>query len=163
VTQELVWVKPVLVVMLPMFTVVVPLLVMETNWVELLLPTNWSANSSEPGDKVAPLPSPVPLSGTRAGPSEVVMVSVSGNAPTSVGANLTLMLQLAPVASELPQVVVKGYWEVSVVIELMLTAEMPPLLKVSDCAVLVCPALRSPNARELGFAVNGAKRNAKTS
>jgi len=78
------------------------------------------------------------------------IVRVAEAAPLAEGLKVTLMAQLAPAATELPQVLVSA--KLLAFVPEMATLEMPKasfpeFVKVMDCAVLVVPTARFPKAR----------------
>lgn len=87
-----------------------PELVMVTLCGALVVPTVCAGNVSDVGDRVIAAPAtPVPLNVTvRFGfrGSLLLMTKLAERAPTAVGLNRTLMLQLAPAAKVAPQLVV---------------------------------------------------------
>ncbi len=106
--QLWVWLKSRLAVMLVMLSVVLPKLVSVTDFPGLVVPTSWAAKVTPVGDKVAfgPETTPVPLReaicGLPAALSETLSAALRN--PDVVGLNVTLIVQLAPAANELPQV-----------------------------------------------------------
>ncbi len=106
--QLCVWLKSPLAVMLVMLSVVLPKLVSVTDFPGLVVPTSWAAKVTPVGDKVAfgPETTPVPLReaicGLPAALSETLSAALRN--PDVVGLNVTLIVQLAPAANELPQV-----------------------------------------------------------
>ena len=79
-----------------------------TSCAGLVVPTSWAAKVTLVGDKVAfgPETTPVPLReaicGLPAALSETLSAALRN--PDVVGLNVTLIVQLAPAANELPQV-----------------------------------------------------------
>lgn len=73
--------------------------------------------------------------------------------PPEVGENLTLTVQDAPAASELPQLLACENWLLAETDE-MVCALLPGLLMVTACAELVDPTFWSPNDRLDGEAVS---------
>ncbi len=95
--------------MLVMFNEAVPLLVRVTDCAALLVPTSWLAKVRLVGERLtagALAAVPVPVRFTVCGLSlaSSVMVIVPVRVPVAVGVKVTLMLQLAPAATALPQV-----------------------------------------------------------
>jgi hypothetical protein len=87
---------------------------------------------------------PVPESPTVCGLSEALSVAVTEalRAPVACGVNVTLMVQLAPAATDVPQVLVwaKSLMLVPVTATLVReSAALPELVSVTVCAVLVVP------------------------
>ena len=65
-----------------------------------------------------------------------VTVIVPGRLPEAVGANLMLMEQLPPAAMEAGQVLVWEYGALATML-VMVSAPVPELVSVTDCAALV--------------------------
>ena len=87
-------------------TVVVPVFVNVAICGTLLVPTATVGNVNNTGVNVTvPCCVPVPTSETVCGllGAPLVMVNVAVRVPTTVGVNVTLMSQVAPAASEVPQ------------------------------------------------------------
>jgi hypothetical protein len=79
-------------------------------------------------------------------------VSVAENAAFEAGLKVTLMVQFAPAARLVPQVVVslKSAVPLSETDEIE-TAVLPALVTVTDCAALVVPKVTEPKAREVAL------------
>src|SRR2546427_441389 len=77
------------------------------------------------------------------------MVSVPVCVPELVGAEATLIAQLAPTAKEPPQVLVSANCP-EIVTLLKVTLAVPVLLTVTVCEPLVCPILTLPKLRLVG-------------
>ena len=90
------------------------------------------------GKKLALGATPVPVSDTVCGlPVALsVKVMVPGWLPVAVGVNVTLIVQLAPAATELPQVLLSAYCALAVML-VTLSAAVPVLVSVTVCAALV--------------------------
>ena len=69
-----------------------------------------------------------------------VTVIVPGWLPVAVGVNVTLMEQLAPAATEAPQVLVSAYCALAAML-VMFSAAVPELVSVMVCAALVVPTI----------------------
>ena len=65
-----------------------------------------------------------------------VTVMVPGWLPVAVGVKVTVMVQLAPAATEVPQVLVWAYGALAAML-VMVSAPVPPLVSVTVCAALV--------------------------
>jgi hypothetical protein len=65
-----------------------------------------------------------------------VTVTVPVIVPVDVGLNVTLITQLAPAATEPPQLFVWLNWELAVTLEIV-TAEVPEFARVIACEALV--------------------------
>ena len=65
-----------------------------------------------------------------------VTVIVPGWLPVVVGVNVTLMVQLAPIPTEAPQVLVWAYGALATML-VMVRAAVPELVSVTDCAALL--------------------------
>ncbi len=63
--------------------------------------------------------------------------------PVAVGVKFTLIVQLAPAATELPQVPSPAKWKSPLMAKLPLNVrdELPVLLRVTNCTVLVAPTV----------------------
>src|SRR5579862_3303457 len=98
---------------------------------------------------------PVPLTPTCCGlPAALsVTLTVALRAPVVVGLNVTLMVQLAPAASELAQVLAcaKSPGSVPAIVMLMpVIAIVPTFLNVTVLAALVVPVVTEPKLRLAG-------------
>jgi hypothetical protein len=128
------------------------------------IPLNWHINPGQQGPnwlghcipRGVHLPAiPVPLRETICGlPGALsVMLSAAVRVPDAVGLNLTLMLQLAPAGSELPQVWVctKSPALVPVIaMLLMVKLAVPVLLSVTIFGALVVPINWAEKVRRVG-------------
>ena len=65
-----------------------------------------------------------------------VMVMVPGWLPVAVGVKVTLMVQLAPAATEVPQVLVWAYGALAAML-VRLSVAVPEFVRVTVCAALV--------------------------
>src|SRR5260370_710195 len=92
---------------------------------------------------------PIPVRLTDCGLPEAlsVMLRVPVRLPDAVGVNGTLMVQFAPAATELPQVLV---WAKSPLAEtpVRFSEALPVLESVTDCAALVVPTVWLAKASE---------------
>ena len=90
------------------------------------------------GKKLVLGATPVPVRATVCGlPVALsVTVMVPGWLPVAVGVKVTVMVQLAPAATEVPQVLVWAYGALAAML-VMLSAPVPPLVSVTVCAALV--------------------------
>ena len=90
------------------------------------------------GAKLALGATPVPDKATDWGlPAALsVTVIVPGWLPVAVGVKVTLMEQLAPAATEAPQVLVWAYGALATML-VMVSAAVPPLVRVTVCAALL--------------------------
>src|SRR5262245_52041447 len=86
-------------------------------------------------------------------PPPPVTVSVPLFAPTVFGLNTTLIVQLAPTATELPQVWLTANAVPFRLIEEIGSGSVPVFVNVTSCAAEVPPTACSPNASELGASV----------
>jgi len=79
-------------------------------------------------------------------------VTVPVRVPAAVGVNFTLMVQLAPAATELPQVPSPPNAKSPLITKLLLNVrvELPVLVSVENCTALVVPTAWLPNASEAG-------------
>ncbi len=78
-----------------------------------------------------------------------VTESVPSKLPEVVGVKVTLMIQLACDARVEPQVVASAKLAVAEMLT-MLSAAVPSLLKVTDCAGLALPTISLPKVRVVG-------------
>jgi hypothetical protein len=137
-----------------------PVLVIVTFCAELLALTAVLANVSDVGlaARVAvPAVAPVPDSDTvSAGLVALLLtVSVPVRAPEAVGVKVTLTVQLAPAAIDVPQVLVCAKSPL-VVTEDTDAAAFPEFDKVTDCAPLVVLTVWLAKVSEPGFALSVA-------
>ncbi len=103
-------------------------------------------------EKLRPVIAPDPLRVTFCGlPIALsVIVTFADRFPAAVGVKVTPMLQLAPAATEPPQLFVWAKSPLLVpvtAILLMLSAVLPVLVRVTVCAALVVPTFSLPNVR----------------
>lgn len=106
----------------------------------LVVPTRWVANVNEVAEKEACGAKPVPESATvwfEAG-APTLIVRLPETSPREVGAKVTLIAQLAPAASEAPQVLLCANGEV-VTIAVIESVASPVFDSVSVCDGLVVP------------------------
>ena len=101
---------------------------------------------------------PVPLSATVCvpAPPPPVTFSVAVFDPVEVGLNTTLIVQVAPTPTEVPQVLVCENWPGVVPESVMLvigSATLPVFVTVTDCAALVVPCVWLLNATDVGDTV----------
>jgi len=69
-----------------------------------------------------------------------VMLTAPVRVPVAVGVNVTLMVQEAPAATELPQVFVSAKSPLAVML-VMLNVPLPVLVSVEDWGALVVPTI----------------------
>jgi len=99
------------------------------------------------------LPAPVRLTDCGLPLALSVMLTEAVRLPLAEGVNATLMVQLAPAATELPHVLV---WAKSLALVpvstrlVMFKGALPELLRVAVCGVLLVPTDRLPKARLVG-------------
>jgi len=121
-----------------------PVLVIVTVNVALVVPIAWLPKFRLVGEKLTVNVTPVPVRPMVCGlPAALsVIVTLAVRLPFAVGVKVTLMVQLAPAARELPHVFV---WTKSpllvpvIAILVMLTAVLPVLAIVTAWAVVVVP------------------------
>src|SRR5260370_354279 len=77
-----------------------------------------------------------------------VMFRVPVRVPEAVGVKVTLMLQLAPAATELPQVLVSAKSPLAEML-VRLSEALPVFESVTDCAALVVPTVWLAKASEV--------------
>lgn len=90
------------------------------------------------GAEAVPVPLRVTVCGEPVAVSEIVSVPV--RAPIAVGVNLTEIAQLAPAATDDPQVFVSAK-SPDAAIDLMSRTDPPELVSVTACAALVVPCV----------------------
>src|SRR5438105_3735057 len=90
---------------------------------------------------------PVPVSETVCVPAESLMVRVPVRVPVALGVKVTLMVQLAPAPSDVPQLFPMPKSPVTLT-PLMDMALPVPLESVTVCAGLVVPTVWLPNVSE---------------
>ena len=136
-----------------MLNAIVPTLVRVTTLAALVVPTVTEPKSKLAGVSLAVVPTPV--RGTICGLPLALSVTLSDalRAPTAVGANFTLKVQLAAAAREAPQVCV---WEKSpalvpvMAIVVMVNAVVPTFVRVTVFAALVTPVATVPKLKLTG-------------
>ena len=136
-----------------MLKVVVPTLVRVTVFAGLVVPTATEPKSKLVGESFAVVP--IPLSVTFCGLPVALSVtdSVPVRFPICVGLKVTLTVQLAPAASELPQVWVcaKSPALVPVIaMEVIVNLVVPTLVRVTVFAGLVVPTATEPKFKLVG-------------
>jgi hypothetical protein len=143
--QVLVWAKSPLAETLVRFSEALPVLESVTDCAALVVPTIWPAKVSEEVERLttgAEAAAPVPVRLNDCGLPEAlsVMLRVPMRVPDAVGVNVTLMVQLAPAATELPQVLV---WAKSPLAEtpVRFSEALPVFASVTVCAALVVPTV----------------------
>ena len=135
VPQVLVSAKGALVVMPVMLTAVAAVLVSVVVCAALVVPTPWLSNSmptSDPKDcgenvRVTPVPCKLMLSGPS-GALEAT-VKLPPRKPTEVGAKVTLMIQLAPPATEVPHVLPARANSAPLIVMLVMDSAVGPVLR----------------------------------
>jgi hypothetical protein len=97
-----------LIPILPIVSAVLPVLLRLIACAALLVPTNWFPNDRGLGDRVTVDATPVPVKATVCGLPLALsaIVRVPLRAPAAVGVKVTLIAQLAPAATPVPQVLV---------------------------------------------------------
>jgi hypothetical protein len=98
---------------------------------------------------------PVPVRATVCGlpPPPSVTETSAVRRPLAVGLKVTVIVQLAPAATLVPQVLVsvKSEMFVPVILRLLIgSANFAPLVKVATCGVLACPTVTVPKFRVVG-------------
>jgi hypothetical protein len=121
-----------------MFSNVVPVFLSVTNFAALVVFTMRVPKDKLVADKLTAAAVPVPDRATVCGLPVALSVTVivPGWLPVAVGVNVTVMEQLAPAATEAPQVLVSAYWVLATML-VMLSAVLPELVSVMVCAALV--------------------------
>ena len=94
--------------MLVMFNAAVPVLLSVTAFAPLVLPTCWLPKSRLVGERLTTGAPPLPVRFTVWGllGALSVMVMAPVRVPVTVGVNVTLIVQLVPAASAVPQLLV---------------------------------------------------------
>ena len=87
-------------------SVVVPTLVSVTVFAALIIPMATVPKLKLVGESFAVVPTPLSVTFCGLPAALSVMLNAAVRVPDAVGLNLTLILQLAPAANEVPQVVV---------------------------------------------------------
>jgi hypothetical protein len=127
-----------------------PVLERVNTW-ELVVPVRCSGNVTEDGEKEPTGASPVPATGTvrfEAG-APTLTARFPDAGPRAVGTKVTLTAQLAPAASEAPQLFVCANG-VDTAIELIESADVPVLESVRTCDELVVPTNCEANVKDAG-------------
>jgi hypothetical protein len=137
--------KSPLAVMLVIVNAALPVLVSVTVCAALVVPMVWLAKVSEVGEKLtagAGTAAPVPVSVAVCGLPAVLstMLNVPVRVPAAVGLKVTLIVQLAPAATEVPQVSLSAKSPVAEML-VMLKAMLPVLDSITLCAALVVPTI----------------------
>jgi hypothetical protein len=137
--------------MLEIFNAASPLLVRVTVCAALVVFTTWFAKVNDAGDRFATGPMPVPLKLTP-GRGPVVLLFKPKEplpVPRAVGAKVTFTVQVAPAATDVPQLFV---WAKSPAITkvLIVRAVLPVLLRVTVCAELEVPTSCEPKVSDAG-------------
>ena len=126
--------------------------------IALVAPTTTFPKLTEVGDAdVCAIP--VAVSGRLCGEFEAFVVIVSelaGTAPTAVGVTVMEITQLAPAASELPQVFEAIAYSAGGVTAEIVRGEVWLLVSVTDLSALVVPTGTLPKAREVAESEVGA-------
>ena len=150
--QSLVWAKSPVVPRLEMVNGAVPVLVSVTICSVLVVPTSWSpkvrlVEERETAGAGSPTPVRLTVSGLLA--ASEVMVKSAVRVPKAVGVKVTSIVQLAPPATLLPQVLVWAKSPLSgpVIVMLVMVKGPPVLLRVTVCATLVVFMVRLPKSR----------------
>ena len=121
-----------------------PLLVNGTDCGGLVVLTSWPAKVRRPDVGVICIAWPVPEKVTAGGAGEALLVSnkLAVLAPLATGLKVTLMVQLAPPGSEVPQLLVWLKSDGPMLVNARLPMEstpVPELVMVTACAILVVP------------------------
>ena len=146
--QVLVWPYCVLATMLVIFSALPPMLLNVTVCAALGVPTAWLPKARLEGEKFATGPDagmPVPVRLITCEPPEALSVRVIApvRVPVAVGVKVTLMVQPAPAATELPHVFVCAKSPLATTLA-MLSVAVPVLFRVTVSAVLVEPTVVPP-------------------
>jgi hypothetical protein len=129
-------------VILAIVSVAFPVLVSVTGWVPLAVPTGWLGKVTLAGVRltVGPAAPPVPLRVTICGLPGALseMLSVPLRVPLPVGIRITLIVQLLPAATLVPQLFVCVKSPLTAKLEIV-TTPLPVLVRVMTCALLELP------------------------
>ena len=140
-------------------SVELPVLVTVTNCVALVVPTAWLAKVNEAGERLATGPldveAPVPVRVAVCGLPVALSVAatVAVRVPEAAGVNVTLIVQLAPAATDVPHVLLSAKSPPLVpvtAILVMLKAALPVFESVIAWAALVVPTFWLANVNEVG-------------
>lgn len=97
---------------------------------------------------------PVPVKAEDCVPTASATESVATIAAAEVGVKTTVTVQLAPAASDVPQVLVEIEKELAFVplrlMEVIDSADVPALVNIKTCATLLVPTVTVPNASVAG-------------
>jgi galactitol-specific phosphotransferase system IIB component len=157
--QVLLWAKsPALVPVIAKLEILMaplPLLLRVAVCAALLVPTDWFPKERLVGERPSSGAVPVPERLTACGlPMALsVMLTEAVRLPLAEGVKVTLIVQLPPAATELPQVLLwaKSPALVPVIARLeILMAPLPLLLRVAVCAALLVPTDCFPKERLVG-------------
>src|SRR5437016_2908473 len=121
-----------------MLSAALPVLVRVTVCETLVVLKIWRAKGRLAGDRLTAGAVPVPLSDTVCGLPVALSAIVTApvRVPVAVGVNVTPMVQLAPAASDAPQVLVSAKSPLAAIL-VMLRAALPVLVRVTVCETLV--------------------------
>src|SRR5437899_2408587 len=139
--------------MLVTLSAALPVLLSVTDCAALVVFSSWLPKLKFVADKLtmgagaAPVPVRLMVCGLPAMLSVIVTAPV--RMPVAVGVNVTLMVQLAPAATDVPQVLVCMKSPLATML-VTLSATFPVLFSVTDCAALVERKCRFLNARQFG-------------
>ena len=144
-------------------SVAVPVLVKVTDCDAVELPTGSDPNDRLVADSVAPGPRPVPVSATFWGepPALSVMMMAAVNAPVAAGSKCPWMLQFAPAAKLVPQLLANTNEDAFVPVRAMLVMDkvaLPVLVKVTACDAVAVPTAEEPNDRLVAESVAAGPR-----
>ncbi len=111
-----------------------------TTCAALVVPISWALNARLAGDSEASGAMPLPVNGMLCGlfAALSVKVKVPERVPRVEGVNVTLIVQLARAASEVPQLLVGAKSPVATILEIA-TAPSPVLVNVAVWGALVVP------------------------
>jgi hypothetical protein len=142
-------------VMLVIGTAIDPVFVTVIGCSALAIPTPSFPKGTVPGVTVyvGTIPVPVRLTFCFATPPPLFTFRVAVLAPVDVGLNTTLIVQVAPTASDVPQVLVSENCPAFVPVSVMLVicrAALAVFVTVTDCEALATPSASLPNATVVG-------------
>src|ERR1700742_3972996 len=115
-----------------------PVLVRVTVFAALVVSNPWLENVSEVGERLTPGAfAPVPVRPTVCGLPATLseMLNVPVSVPVAVGVKVTLIVHAAPAPNDDPQLLVWPKFALAV-IEVIVSAVVPILVRVTGCAAL---------------------------
>jgi hypothetical protein len=135
-----------------------PVFVNVTVCAALAVPTVWLLNVSDAGVTLAAgagALTPVPARLTVCGLPEAlsVIVSIPAYPAAPLGLNVTLIVQLPPALSTLPQLLLSAKLVILLLTELIVSVAPPVFVNVTVCAALVVPTVWLLNVSDAGVTI----------